>query len=132
MITMNGQSRVLWHPIKPGEYGVAEMPASEVCSHMGIAGKYMLFRLLPRNGKPFNPADPQTCPLMVQLYDLDGIGFSSPITTGEAGLFYLDPDRSALDHGRGEGCTHYYYPHGYRDMHDGDNLLAASEEPKEY
>ena len=48
-----------------------EMPWSEVCMHMKIAGTIMLGELLP-NG-------------MVQLYTLDGAQFSFPITAGEAG-----------------------------------------------
>lgn len=52
---------------------VIAMPYSEVCMHMGIAGKGMLVEPLD-NG-------------MAQLYDPDtGAAFSAPITKGEAGI----------------------------------------------
>lgn len=49
-----------------------EMPWSEVCMHMGIAGKWMLAERLPTG--------------MVQLYTLDAKPFSFPIGAGEAGM----------------------------------------------
>lgn len=61
--------------VKPGEYFETEMPYSEVCMHMRIAGKVMRGELLDRQYP------------MVQLYDVDGRKYSSPITTGEAGLY---------------------------------------------
>lgn len=59
------------------------MPYSEVCMHMQISGKVMRFEVVSQH--------------MVQLYRDDGTPFSSPITTGEAGLF-----------SQGDGW--YYYP----------------------
>lgn len=48
-----------------------ELPYSEVCLHMRVAGRRMLV----------GPAGPR----MAQLYDDDGKPFSFPITRGEAG-----------------------------------------------
>ena len=59
--------------IKPGEWGRALMPHSEVCMHMQIAGKVMPFHFVS-----------ERC---VQLLNEDGTMFSFPILTGEAGIF---------------------------------------------
>lgn len=73
--------------IKPGERGYKTMPHSEVCMHMRVAGKRMLFELLDKE----HPS--------VQLFRDDGEFFSMPITYGEAGVFrdnagfYYYPDR---------------------------------------
>lgn len=48
-----------------------ELPYSEVCMHMRVAGKTMAVDVLPT---------------MAQLIDSDGRNFSFPITHGEAGL----------------------------------------------
>jgi len=71
--------------IKPGEKGYAEMPYSEVCMHMRVAGKPMNF-LFKDQQYP-----------SVQLLREDGLPFSGPITYGEAGIYYRE----------GEG--YYYY-----------------------
>lgn len=71
--------------IKPGEFGYAKMPYSEVCMHMRVSGKPMKF-LLKDQEYP-----------SVQLYDEEGREYSSPITRGEGGVF---EDK--------EG--YYYYP----------------------
>lgn len=55
---------------------VAELPYSEVCMHMKVAGKPALVELLPAN--------------MAQLY-IDEVKFSMPITRGEAGVPYDEP-----------------------------------------
>jgi|GEM_PF-3436024 len=54
----------------------AIMPYSEVCMHMRIAGAKMLCEFA---GEASNP--------MIQLYTVDGRVFSSPVTTGEAGVY---------------------------------------------
>jgi hypothetical protein len=64
------------HLVNIGDFGVKIMPYSEVCMHMRIAGKVMMFQVLSRNS--------------VQIYDLDGKIFSFPIGYGEAG-FYSAP-----------------------------------------
>src|SRR5437764_280118 len=51
-----------------------ELPYSEVCMHMGVAGKEMWVRVC---GESMN---------MAQLYDDQGRKFSAPITVGEAGV----------------------------------------------
>jgi hypothetical protein len=61
-------------PIHPGQELVLELPYSEVCMHLRVAGTRMRARLLP-NG-------------MVQLLQPDGREFSFPITAGEAGLHH--------------------------------------------
>lgn len=48
-----------------------ELPYSEVCMHMRVAGKEMDVALLSTG--------------MCQLFDADGRPFSMPITRGEAG-----------------------------------------------
>jgi hypothetical protein len=62
--------------IAPGEIGTAEMPWSEVCMHLRVAGKVMRFEFLGT---------------AVQLLDEDGKPFSFPITAGEAGI-HQHPD----------------------------------------
>jgi hypothetical protein len=61
-------------PIHPGQEPVLELPYSEVCMHLRVAGTRMRACLLP-NG-------------MVQLLQPDGREFSFPITAGEAGLHH--------------------------------------------
>lgn len=53
-----------------------EMPFSEVCMHLGVAGRPMRFRVVGAAGKE-----------MVQLLNADESPFSFPILPGEAGLF---------------------------------------------
>lgn len=55
-----------------GERGRKVMPNSEVCMHMQVAGREMAYALLDGGS--------------VQLLDDDGSHFSSPITSGEAGI----------------------------------------------
>jgi len=59
--------------IVPGEPGQAVMPHSEVCTHLGIAGRVMSFVFLPRAEG-------------LQLLHASGRAFSIPITPGEAGI----------------------------------------------
>jgi hypothetical protein len=61
-------------PIHPNQETILELPYSEICLHLGIAGTRMGARLQP-NG-------------MVQLLDADGRDFSFPITAAEAGLHH--------------------------------------------
>jgi hypothetical protein len=61
-------------PIDPDQELVLELPYSEVCMHLRVAGTRMRARLLPGG--------------MVQLLDPDGRAFSFPITAGEAGLHH--------------------------------------------
>lgn len=63
-----------------GDEHFHELPFSEVCMHLGVAGKPMLCRVVGTAGSE-----------MVQLLDEDGAPFSFPILPGEAGL-YRDPD----------------------------------------
>jgi hypothetical protein len=66
-------------PLQPNQETILELPYSEVCMHLGVAGTRMRARLEP-NG-------------MVQLLDADGRAFSFPITAAEAGL---DHDQDGL------------------------------------
>ena len=59
-------------PLQPNQETILELPYSEVCMHLGVAGTRMRARLEP-NG-------------MVQLLDADGRAVSFPITAAEAGL----------------------------------------------
>lgn len=58
--------------IRPTEEFTTDLPFSEVCMHLGVAGTRMRARLEPNQ--------------MVQLLQPDGSQFSFPITAGEAGL----------------------------------------------
>jgi len=64
--------------IRPGQSGRAEMPCSEVCLHLGVAGRVLDFTLSPHGDA-------------VQLLDPDGTPLSAPILAGEAGI-QNDPD----------------------------------------
>ncbi|HEV8653587.1 MAG TPA: hypothetical protein VG276_30360 [Actinomycetes bacterium] len=59
--------------IRPTEEFTIELPYSEVCMHLRVAGTRMRARLQPNR--------------MVQLLQPDGTDFSFPITDGEAGLY---------------------------------------------
>ena len=58
--------------IHPNQETILELPYSEVCMHLRVAGTRMRARLEPDG--------------MVQLLDPDGRDFSFPITAAEAGL----------------------------------------------
>ena len=73
----------------------AIMPHSEVCMHMRVAGTKMLCAF---TGNPSYP--------MVQLYKTDGIAFSAPVTTGEAGV-YGDSRRGFYTYGEKKFMTRY-------------------------
>jgi hypothetical protein len=84
---------------KPGvRYRRAVCPHSEVCMHMKVAGRPMDFELLAgTNGYP--PS--------VQLYSPDTDNkFSSPITYGEAGVYYAGPERGGAE----PASAYYFYP----------------------
>jgi hypothetical protein len=66
------------HLIGPNQEFTVQLPFSEVCMHLRVAGTRMRARLEPDG--------------MVQLLGPDGSPFSFPITAGEAGLDY-DPHR---------------------------------------
>ena len=59
-------------PIHPYQETILELPYSEVCMHLRVAGTRMRARLQPDG--------------MVQLLGPDGRDFSFPITAAEAGL----------------------------------------------
>jgi hypothetical protein len=69
-------------PLQPNQETILELPYSEVCMHLGVAGTRMRARLEP-NG-------------MVQLLDTDGRAFSFPITAAEAGLDHDQDGWSSL------------------------------------
>ena len=95
--------------IQPGDRVRLELPYSEVCMHMRVAGRVMDVRM---TGGRYP---------MAQLLNPDGSEFSFPITTGEAGI-YGDIERGF-----------YYYPEkevappAEPRRADGPDLLA--EEP---
>ena len=61
--------------VRPGERVTIEMPWSEVCMHMRIAGRVMQAEVLPGGWS-------------AQIYDMKGQPFSAPVTTGEAGFHH--------------------------------------------
>lgn len=67
-------SRFTQRYIQPGERVPNEMPWSEVCMHMRIAGQVLEVEIV---GEQYH---------MAQLYK-DGQPFSAPVTTGEAGIY---------------------------------------------
>jgi len=70
-----------------GERVTVELPYSEVCMHMRVAGKRMDVEVLPDGA---------------QLLNADGSKFSFPITHGEAGIRAMerhDPECTACEHG---------------------------------
>ena len=69
-------------PLHPGQETILELPYSEVCMHLGVAGTRMRARLEPN--------------AMVQLLDADGRAFSFPITAAEAGLDHDQDGWSSL------------------------------------
>ena len=68
--------------VKVGDRVVKIMPHSEVCIHMGIAGKPMVCEILR------SPCGNGGCQAAVQLYDLDNNEFSFPILESEAGFYW--------------------------------------------
>jgi hypothetical protein len=79
--------------IGPNQQFTVQLPYSEVCMHLRVAGIRMYARL-EQGG-------------MVQLLGPDGSGFSFPITAGEAGLdhdphhgWYLETDDQPDQHAR--------------------------------
>lgn len=68
--------------IKVGEWGQAVMPCSEVCMHMHIADRVMDFQVISE----------RAVQLYIPAYAAQNHGdrrmFSSPILTGEAGIYH--------------------------------------------
>src|SRR5262245_52843141 len=65
--------------VKPNEIVRLELPHSEVCMHMQIAGKVMDVKLVQ--------SAPGAWP-MAQLLTPEGLEYSAAITVGEAGFYY--------------------------------------------
>jgi hypothetical protein len=65
--------------VKPGEIFEAEMPYSEVCMYMKVAGKRMGVKVITARERK-----------AAQLYNLDGQPFSFPVTLGEVGVYERD------------------------------------------
>lgn len=62
--------------LAPGERAHVELPYSEVCMHLRIAGRILPVEFLDNS--------------MVQVYDGDDKKISFPITAGEAGFHFDD------------------------------------------
>ena len=88
--------------IRPGEWGIKDMPHSEVCIHMQVAGQRMVFRLLPSSQASSRAGSVQlygeiretagwtprsTYPSGHSVSRFQPVPYSSPITLGEAGIF---------------------------------------------
>ena len=90
--------------VRPGDRVRIELPYSEVCMHMRLAGRVMDVRMTEGRYP------------MAQLLNPDGSEFSAPILTAEAGI-YGDVDRGF-----------YYYPekepHAEPRQADEHDLLA--------
>ncbi len=76
--------------VRPGDRVRLELPHSEVCMHMRVAGRVMDVRMTEGRYP------------MAQLLNPDGSEFSFPIGTGEAGIFgdvdrgfYCYPEKDA-------------------------------------
>ncbi|WP_157734534.1 MULTISPECIES: hypothetical protein [unclassified Frankia] len=67
--------------VGPGEIRSVVLPWTEVCMHLGVAGRRMSCQVQTSPGRG----------AAVQLLDDDGRPFSFPITLGEAG-FHTDAD----------------------------------------
>lgn len=72
--------------VTAGLYYRVELPHSEVCMHMKVAGKRMLVKLLKERRA-------------VQIFGDDLIPFSSTILPGEAGLLHSMDDSYNLSEG---------------------------------
>jgi hypothetical protein len=72
--TSRKEPHVAKRPIHPNQETILELPYSEVCLHLRVAGTRMPARLQTDG--------------MVQLLDVDGRDFSFPITAAEAGLHH--------------------------------------------
>lgn len=70
------------HIIHIGETVDIELPYSEVCIHMRVAGKVRPVTLIA-NTRPDGTASYP----MAQILNLDGSPFSMPVTYGEAGIY---------------------------------------------
>jgi hypothetical protein len=66
--------------VRPGQRVRLEVPHSEVCMHMRVAGTVMDVEVL---GRTFG----DVTYVSAQLYRLDGRPFSAPIGLGEAGIY---------------------------------------------
>lgn len=88
---------------RPGDRLRLELPHSEVCMHMRVAGRVMDVRLTEGE----HP--------MAQLLNEDGSEFSFPITTGEAGIYGSLRDGFS------------YYPEG--DVRALTEMLEGAGEP---
>jgi len=88
--------------VKPDcRYRQSKMPFSEVNMHMHIAGMPMDFEVIPSE-HGYAPS--------VQLYEPDtDVKFSSPITCGEAGIYYT-ASKFKQRHDWHVGGYYYFYP----------------------
>jgi hypothetical protein len=66
--------------LEVGECAIVEMPYSEVCMHMKVAGKKMIVERLSNMAQLYSLGSKNGCPSRDKP-------FSFPITYGEAGLF---------------------------------------------
>jgi len=79
--------------LAPGNRVRMELPFSEVCMHMQVAGKVMTVELLDREYP------------MAQLFHDNGHEFSAPITCGEAGFYWDCQTRSYYCYPACEFCA---------------------------
>lgn len=91
----------------PGRRYEKVMPYSEVCMHMRVAGTRMAFELSRRKAVSCGS---EYWAESVQLYKPDGTPFSSGITPGEAGLYYVHDDGKLFHEPDQPPGYHYFYP----------------------
>jgi hypothetical protein len=71
--------------IRPGERAEIELPFSEVCMHMKVAGKRLPVELVETPqylSEHFS--------YHAQIFDADGNKMGAPVTLGEAGIYRTD------------------------------------------
>lgn len=106
--------------VKPGDTVMIECPHSEVCIHMGVAGRAMLaeFRQTVYSDWTAQSA---------QLYDpTNAQPFSSPILLGEAG-FYRDGDQVYAYVLTADDCVKHNIPTGRAPKTERQNEIPPNE-----
>jgi hypothetical protein len=71
--------------IRPGEIAEIELPFSEVCMHMRVAGQRMMVELLASGEE--DPRGGSNVSYAAQIYDGTLNKMGAPVTLGEAGIF---------------------------------------------
>jgi hypothetical protein len=89
-------------PVRAGDRFRLELPCSEVCMHMHVAGKVMTVEVIRGRHSDGRPS------FAAQLYGDNGQPFSIPILTAEAGIY-----------GYGDDMFYYAARESAEDLHRG-------------